>query len=74
MTTDVQSAFVESMTQTLPVFMETLEKGIIERALQKSNNNKKQAAQLLGLNRTTFVEKCRRFGFPLNIPVTKKKI
>ena len=40
--------------------LEKLEKQILEQALRKSSGNKAAAARLLGLNRTTLVEKVKR--------------
>lgn len=42
-----------------------LERNFIAQALQATRGNKTAAAHLLGINRTTLVEKCRRWGFPL---------
>ena len=44
------------MTQTL----DDLERDLLARALRKSQGNKSQAARLLGINRTTLVEKLKR--------------
>lgn len=53
----------------LPSFIENLENSLIRQALDRTQNNKNQAARLLGLNRTTLVEriKKRKLGF-LNDP------
>ena len=53
----------------LPNFIESLENSLIKQALDRTQNNKNQAAKLLGLNRTTLVEriKKRKLGF-LNDP------
>jgi transcriptional regulator with PAS, ATPase and Fis domain len=50
----------------LTKFMEDLENSFIRQALDRTNNNKNQAAKLLGINRTTLVErlKKRRIGTP----------
>jgi transcriptional regulator with GAF, ATPase, and Fis domain len=40
--------------------LETLERQLIERALQKSGGNRTEAAAMLGLNRTTLMEKLRK--------------
>ena len=39
-----------------------LEQRILERALERANGNKSEAARLLGLKRTTFLDKLRRFS------------
>jgi DNA-binding NtrC family response regulator len=40
--------------------LEALERQLIERALQRAGGNRTEAAALLGLNRTTLVEKLRK--------------
>jgi DNA-binding NtrC family response regulator len=40
--------------------LEALERKLIERALQRADGNRTEAAALLGLNRTTLVEKLRK--------------
>ncbi|MEI8025948.1 MAG: sigma 54-interacting transcriptional regulator [Pseudomonadota bacterium] len=49
----------------LQVLMEMIENTLIIQALERTGNNKNQAAKLLGLNRTTLVErlKKRKIGF-----------
>jgi transcriptional regulator with PAS, ATPase and Fis domain len=42
--------------------LETLERQLIDRALQRSGGNRTEAAALLGLNRTTLVEKLRKYA------------
>ena len=44
------------------------ERALIVEALERTQGNKCQAARLLGLNRTTFIEKMRKYGFALNPP------
>jgi transcriptional regulator with PAS, ATPase and Fis domain len=44
----------------LKTTLERLERDMIERALAKTGGNKNRAAALLGLNRTTLVEKLKR--------------
>jgi DNA-binding NtrC family response regulator len=46
----------------LDVFIATVERELIERSLERSSGNKGQAARLLGLKRTTLVEKIKRLG------------
>jgi transcriptional regulator with GAF, ATPase, and Fis domain len=49
--------------------VERLENNLIMQALQRCENNKNQAAKLLGLNRTTLVERIKkRKLIPLNAP------
>ena len=45
----------------LPSLVAQIEKEMIERALARTENNKGAAARLLGLKRTTLVEKLKRF-------------
>ncbi|HEV8722581.1 MAG TPA: sigma-54 dependent transcriptional regulator [Candidatus Binatia bacterium] len=42
--------------------LENIENGFIEQALQRAGGNKTRAAELLSLNRTTFVERLRKKG------------
>jgi transcriptional regulator with PAS, ATPase and Fis domain len=50
-------------------FIEDLENGFIKQALERTGNNKNQAAKLLGLNRTTLVERIKKRRIsPLNEP------
>jgi sigma-54 specific flagellar transcriptional regulator A len=44
----------------LPALLRTLEEAYIARALSQTGGNKKEAARLLGMGRTTLVEKLRR--------------
>jgi DNA-binding NtrC family response regulator len=57
---------------TIDDILWTTEMIIIERALHLSNNNCTQAAKLLGILRSTLVEKRRRLGFPLQEKKKKK--
>jgi transcriptional regulator with PAS, ATPase and Fis domain len=43
-------------------FLETIEDGFIQQALQRTRGNKTLAAELLNLNRTTFIERLRKKG------------
>ena len=43
-------------------FLEKIENGFIQQALQRSQGNKTLAAELLNLNRTTFIERLRKKG------------
>lgn len=38
-----------------------IEKTIVEKALNECRDNRQHAADLLGINRTTYVEKLKRF-------------
>ena len=44
----------------LPAFIANIERGLISQALNETDGNKQRAARLLGLKRTTLVEKVRR--------------
>ena len=49
-------------TLDLRAALENLERDLIDRALAKANGNRTEAAALLGLNRTTLVEKLRKYA------------
>jgi DNA-binding NtrC family response regulator len=51
---------VVTLPVDLPVLLRQLEDAYIQAALQQTHSNKKEAAKLLGLGRTTLVEKLRR--------------
>jgi DNA-binding NtrC family response regulator len=55
----------------LKTHLKEIEVGYLKDALDKAQGCHAQAARLLGLNRTTFVEKLRRNGFELNQAVQK---
>lgn len=44
----------------LPTYIANIERGLIAQALDGTGGNKQRAARLLGLKRTTLVEKVRR--------------
>jgi transcriptional regulator with PAS, ATPase and Fis domain len=46
----------------LDAFLENIENGFIQQALERSRGNKTLAAELLKLNRTTFIERLRKKG------------
>lgn len=48
----------------LPETIDTIERAMIRQALERSGGVKSRAALLLGLNRTTLVEKIKRLGLP----------
>jgi sigma-54 dependent transcriptional regulator, flagellar regulatory protein len=52
----------------LPNLLRALEDSYIKLALEQSAGNKKEAARLLGLGRTTLVEKLRRRGGDVSAP------
>jgi sigma-54 specific flagellar transcriptional regulator A len=49
-------------TLDLRTALENLERELIERALRQAGGNRTEAAALLGLNRTTLVEKLRKYA------------
>jgi transcriptional regulator with GAF, ATPase, and Fis domain len=70
-----RTAFARGTEETAPVTrietdssldlrtaLENLERKLIEAALQKAGGNRTEAAALLGLNRTTLVEKLRKYA------------
>jgi transcriptional regulator with GAF, ATPase, and Fis domain len=54
------SVIDDSSSLDLRSALEALERKLIERALQRADGNRTEAAALLGLNRTTLVEKLRK--------------
>ena len=57
------------MGMNLTEYIENLENKLILQALERTGNNKNQAAKLLGLNRTTLVERIKKRKLaPLNSP------
>ncbi len=57
--------------------VEILEKGMIARALTKTNQNQSEASKALGIHRNTLQRKMTEYGidgkFPRRKPVTKAK-
>ena len=51
---------LEKLGLSLKDFLDTVETRIIDQALQKASGAKNQAAELLGLKRTTFIEKLKK--------------
>jgi sigma-54 specific flagellar transcriptional regulator A len=49
-------------TLVLRTALENLERLLIDRALSRAGGNRTEAAALLGLNRTTLVEKLRKYA------------
>lgn len=45
-----------------------IEKSLISLALAETGNVKAHAARVLGINRTTLLQKMRRYGFALEAP------
>ena len=67
-----QPVAVQATTSPMPILaddtmldlrtaLEQVERQLIDRALSRSNGNRTEAAALLGLNRTTLVEKLRKY-------------
>jgi sigma-54 dependent transcriptional regulator, flagellar regulatory protein len=56
---------VVTLPVDLPVLLRQLEDAYIKAALAQTRSNKKEAAKLLGLGRTTLVEKLRRRNLAL---------
>jgi two-component system response regulator PilR (NtrC family) len=46
----------------LPTYLGAIERDLIQRALDRTGNNRNRAAELLHIKRTTLVEKLKRFG------------
>jgi transcriptional regulator with PAS, ATPase and Fis domain len=53
-----------AVASTLSTKLEELEKAAIQEALGSTNGNKRRAALLLGMARSTFYEKLKRHGIP----------
>jgi sigma-54 dependent transcriptional regulator, flagellar regulatory protein len=53
---------LDDSTLDLRSALEAVERTMIDRALSKANGNRTEAAALLGLNRTTLVEKLRKYA------------
>ena len=57
--------------------VEILEKGMIERALEKTNHNQSEASKVLGIHRNTLQRKMTQFKIdgkhPRRKPVTRAK-
>ncbi|MEO6777452.1 MAG: sigma-54 dependent transcriptional regulator [Kofleriaceae bacterium] len=56
------AAVLDDSTLDLRSALEAVERTLIDRALSKANGNRTEAAALLGLNRTTLVEKLRKYA------------
>lgn len=54
------------MKLTMPQEVEKLERSMIDAAMLAHGGNKAHAAKYLGINRTTLVEKMRKYGYRLN--------
>lgn len=46
----------------MPAYLGSIEKDLIRRSLERTGGNKNKAAELLGIKRTTLVEKLKRLG------------
>jgi DNA-binding NtrC family response regulator len=57
-----------SLPVDLPNLLRMLEESYIRLALEQSGGNKKEAARMLGLGRTTLVEKLRRRAADVSAP------
>ena len=47
---------------SLTAFMGDIERTLVQKALERAGGNRSKAAELLGINRTTLIEKLKRFG------------
>ena len=56
------AAALDDTMLDLRTALEQVERQLIDRALSKANGNRTEAAALLGLNRTTLVEKLRKYA------------
>jgi two-component system, NtrC family, response regulator AtoC len=46
----------------MPAYLDSIERDLIRRSLQRTGGNRNKAAELLRINRTTLVEKLKRLG------------
>ena len=58
----MEAPVLDDSTLDLRSALEAVERKLIDRALSKANGNRTEAAALLGLNRTTLVEKLRKYA------------
>ena len=58
----IGAPILDDSTLDLRSALEAVERKLIDRALSKANGNRTEAAALLGLNRTTLVEKLRKYA------------
>lgn len=56
----------------LDSILESVERALIDLAMDRSGQIKTHACKLLGIKRTTLIEKMRRLGYKLN-PASKDK-
>ncbi len=56
----IESCDLPTQGMDLTVYIESIENKLIMQALERTGNNKQQAAKLLGLNRTTLVERIKK--------------
>lgn len=61
-----------SLPLNWPQTLQSLEKHLFEKALGQAQGNQTLAATWLGLNRSTFIEKCRRLGISLTQFTTER--
>lgn len=59
---------IEKFTKTLPEQLEALEQDLLERALTLTDGNIAKASWVLGIRRTTMVEKMKKYGTRLFLP------
>lgn len=64
---------VESEDMNFNQTIADLEVSLITTALRRSGGNRKQAADILGLNRTTLIEKIKRHNLNIKTSVPKTK-
>jgi DNA-binding NtrC family response regulator len=55
-----QEQTIVTLPVDLPTMLRQIENAYVNAALTRTQNNKKEAAKLLGMGRTTLVEKLRR--------------
>lgn len=63
---EIRTAEVDKENIDLHGLIYKFEKELLHAVIARSGGNKTKAAQYLGLNRTTLIEKCRKYGLHLN--------
>jgi DNA-binding NtrC family response regulator len=63
-TTSVPSVSIPDEGINFTTVVSDLERDLIMRCLEKTGGNKRQAARLLNLSRTTFIDKLQRLNVP----------
>ena len=71
--TTIKSVWITGDFMWLVQKVMELEMNEIQAALVHAQNNKTKAASYLGIERTTLIQKMKKYGFPVNPPNRKNK-